>query len=261
MSSVSDSSSQSFLGPDYPYYKQIKNPTQLGMNDKGSNIGTNFTGLMDYVQLLVSGTSKASKTGKPLGNRFFLQTLGKCTAKDTGNVVPRFLYFDNIPQGRIPILSDALGTNMTSFRGLIPGVISGLNNFNPSAVTSALTAGVSPQCQNVTLQVVDENNQASQQTHYVATVDLENLDPCSFPGKVNLVTKKKCNEGFEQQNSNSSDNFQFSDLMKSTNIFVSVAILFLLFFFMYLSFTTILYDIKTGLEILDQLQKRKKKKN
>lgn len=27
---------ESLLGPDYPYWKNIKNPEQLGMSDKGS---------------------------------------------------------------------------------------------------------------------------------------------------------------------------------------------------------------------------------
>lgn len=193
---MSASAASDFLGPDYPYYKQIKNPSELGMNDKGNNIATNFTGLIDYVQVLVSGTSKASKTGKPLGNRFFLPTMGKCMAKDTNEVVPRFLYFDNIPQGRIPILSDALGTNMKSFRGLIPGVISDLNNFNPASIYDSLSSGIHPECQNVTMQVIDASNNVTNETHYVATVDLAHLDPCSFPGKTNLVTKAKCSESF-----------------------------------------------------------------
>jgi hypothetical protein len=228
-------SSVSFLGPEYAYYKQIKNPSELGMNAKGSNIATNFTGLIDYVQVLVSGTSKASKTGKPLGNRFFLPTLGKCKAKDTGNIVERFLYFDNIPQGRIPILSDVLGTNMKSFRGLIPGVISNLNNFNPASVADSLSAGINPECQNVTLQVVDENNNITNETHYVATVDLAYLDPCSFPGRVNLVTKKKCSEGFNASQSSQED-IKLQNLFSINKIFallISIFIFFLFFFSFY----------------------------
>ena len=73
------------LGPTYPYYKNIKTPSQIGMSDKGTiqQMGKNVNGLVQYVQLLVTGKSKASATGRPLGNKFFLQTGAKCAAIDS----------------------------------------------------------------------------------------------------------------------------------------------------------------------------------
>ena len=64
------------LGPTYPYYDNIKSPSQLGMGDKGTikQMTKDIDGLIDYVEVLVSGKSKASATGQPLGNKFFLQT-------------------------------------------------------------------------------------------------------------------------------------------------------------------------------------------
>ena len=61
------------LGPTYPYYKNIKSPSQIGMSDKGTiqQMSNNVNGLINYVELLVSGGGKASATGKPLGNKFF----------------------------------------------------------------------------------------------------------------------------------------------------------------------------------------------
>ena len=61
------------LGPSYPYYQNIKSPSQIGMSDKGtmSALGKDIDGLIQYVELLVQGNSSASKTGQPLGNKFF----------------------------------------------------------------------------------------------------------------------------------------------------------------------------------------------
>lgn len=61
------------IGPDYPYYKNIKSPSQIGMSSDGNlaALGRDVNGLISYVELLVSGGGKASATGKPLGNKFF----------------------------------------------------------------------------------------------------------------------------------------------------------------------------------------------
>ena len=64
------------LGPDYEYWKQIRTPKQLGMSSKGSisAISRDVAGLIDYTEVLVSGRGRASATGGPLGNKFFLKT-------------------------------------------------------------------------------------------------------------------------------------------------------------------------------------------
>ena len=70
----------SFLGPSYDYWKNVKQPSQMGMSSEGTlnALATNVDGLLSYVQVLVTGGGNASKTGKPLGNKFFLKTNGKC---------------------------------------------------------------------------------------------------------------------------------------------------------------------------------------
>ena len=73
--------SEAFTGTSYPYYKYINSPSKMGMSGKGSlnALGKDIDGLMNYVQLLVEGTGGASATGQPLGNKYFLKTMGKCT--------------------------------------------------------------------------------------------------------------------------------------------------------------------------------------
>ena len=98
------------LGPTYPYYTNIKTPKEIGMSDKGTikQMSKDIEGLIQYVELLVTGKSKASSTGKPLGNKFFLKTGAKCGAIDsctdpndpsTCQKVDRYMYINNIPEG------------------------------------------------------------------------------------------------------------------------------------------------------------------
>ena len=158
---------------DYPYYKYIKSPEQLGMSDKGTlvQMGKDINGLISYTELLVSGKSKASKTGQPLGNRFFKNTGGQC--KDsTGTAQDRYIYINNIPDGSIPFISSGMGIKFDSFRGLIPGVIGNIAALNPAALLNAFVAGTTPECKQITMQTIDNNNIKGSETHYVATVDI-----------------------------------------------------------------------------------------
>lgn len=71
----------SLLGESYDYWKSIKQPKEMGMSPDFSldALATNVDGLISYVEVLISGTGNASVTGKPLGNKFFLPTSGKCS--------------------------------------------------------------------------------------------------------------------------------------------------------------------------------------
>ena len=71
----------SFLGPSYDYWKSVKQPKEMGMSPGFSlrTLATNVDGLLSYVEVLVTGGGNASVTGKPLGNKFFLKTTGKCS--------------------------------------------------------------------------------------------------------------------------------------------------------------------------------------
>jgi hypothetical protein len=190
------------LGPTYPYYKNIKTPSEIGMSDKGTikQMGKNIDGLIDYVELLVTGKSKASSTGGPLGNKFFLKTGGKCVDAATNNQVDRYIYINNMPQGNIPFISNGLGVNFSEFKGLIPGAMGNLNVLNPFAILQSFLSGATPPCQELTMETIDINNNKSSETHFVTTTDIKNIDPCSFPNKTNPVTNVKCKESFESIN-------------------------------------------------------------
>jgi hypothetical protein len=194
---------EQLLGPTYPYYKNIKSPGEIGMSDKGTiqQMGKDINGLIQYVELLVSGKSKASVTGGPLGNKLFLKTGAKCmpidTCKDkndpsTCGQTDRYIYIDNVPSGNIPFISSGLGVNFSEFKGLIPGAMGNLNVLNPFSIMNAFSSGSTPPCQEITMQTIDINNNKSSETHYVTLADIKSIDPCVFPTNINPVTGAKC---------------------------------------------------------------------
>jgi len=199
------------LGPTYPYYKNIKTPTEIGMSDKGTiqQMAKDVEGLIEYVELLVTGDSKASATGGPLGNKFFLKTGGKCAAIDsctdpknasTCKQVDRYIYVDNVPSGNIPFISSGMGVNFSEFKGLIPGAMGNLNVLNPFAILRAFLSGSTPPCQQITMQTITTDNVKSSETNYVTLADIQNMDPCIFSNRKNPITGQQCRETFQTNN-------------------------------------------------------------
>lgn len=182
---------EKLLGPDYDYVNKIKTPDDLGLSDKGdlSTLIKDVDGLLEYTEVLVTGGG-ASKVGGPLGNKFFLETGQTCKDVDTGQEVSRSIYINNVPNGSIPFITSAYGVKFEEFEGLIPGAIGNTSALNPFAMMQSFLAGGVPDCRSVTMEVVDNNNQRNNETHYVTLVDI-------------------ANEGFENRcgsNSNSNSN-------------------------------------------------------
>jgi hypothetical protein len=193
---------------DYPYYKYIKSPTQMGMNSKGKNITKNFKGLMSYVGIIMYGKSKASSTGQPLGNRVFLKAPSKCKDVSNNTIVDRYLYIDNIPNGKLQFdvdMTDSVskdeagnttmeeGTTLDiGFKGLVPGILQDVTKINPITLFKELEDDTYPPCTNVTLDTMNNKNIAGAATHYVSNRDLKWVDSCFFADNYNPVTKVKC---------------------------------------------------------------------
>ena len=190
---------EELLGPDYQYWKNINNPKEIGMTNEGSisSIAKDVAGLMSYAEVLVTGGGTASKTGRPLGNKFFLKTGATCKDVKTSNMVDRYVYINNVPDGSIPFISGAMGTNFSEFKGLIPGTLSNLSAINPMTIFQSFMSGATPDCQELTMQTIDVANHSSTESHFVTLTDIQNMDPCQFPNQKNPVTKQKCKETFE----------------------------------------------------------------
>ena len=205
---------EKLLGPTYPYYKNIKTPSQIGMSDKGTlqALGNDINGLINYVKVLVEGKGIASTTGQPLGNKFFLKTGAKCLDKQTNKEVDRYIYVNNVPDGSIPIVSQGLGVNFSDFRGLIPGAIGNLNVLNPYAIMQSFLSGSTPPCQKLTMQTIDNNNRKSSETHYVTLVDIQNMNPCSFQNNKNPITGKSCKQAFQNITNDTDDQLKIDQI-------------------------------------------------
>jgi hypothetical protein len=200
---------EKYLGPTYKYYNNIKTPKEIGMSGDGNldTLAKDIDGLIQYVSLLVSGNSRASATGGPLGNKFFLPTGAKCAATNrcanpsdpaSCEKVERYIYVNNVPSGNIPFISQGLGVNFSEFKGLIPGTMSNLNVLNPMTLMQSFLSGSTPPCQEITMETITPDNIKSSETHYVTVVDIKNMDPCSFTknGNKNPLTGQTCRETF-----------------------------------------------------------------
>jgi hypothetical protein len=257
----------SLIGPSYDYWKSIKQPSEMGMSP-GFSLGalaSNVDGLLSYVEVLISGTGNASVTGKPLGNKFFLKTTGKCSEttaaqwkkerdedeawdkayEEIGNkegakqitedeatklknalndqkkqrdearakdkkIVDRWIYVNNIPDGSIPfIASGADGRTFNDLRGLIPGALGNLGALSPVQLFNGFTAGTYPDCAEISLQTVDNDNVRRSEKRHVALVEMAEMNPCQFPGRVNPASGKSCSnsgEGFNAMGAQTIDN-------------------------------------------------------
>jgi hypothetical protein len=185
---------ESLLGPDYKYYDYINSPENMGMSADGSMsaITKDVAGLINYVTLLSSGGGPASKTGEPLGNKFFLETGATCKNKASGEDVTRSLYINNVPDGSIPFISAGTGVRVDSLKGLIPGTLSNLAQINPMQIFGAFMEGSEPECQSITMETINVNNEKKYETGYVTINDIKNMNPKWFPDNKNPVTS----EGF-----------------------------------------------------------------
>jgi len=190
---------QELLGPDYKYHQQIKDPKSIGMNENGSlpQIARNVRGMINYTEVLVTGGGAASKTGGPIGPKFFLKTGAKCKDVKTGKDVTRYIYQDYVPKGNIPFISSGMGGNFGSFKGLIPGTLSNVNDLNPFSIFGAFTSGTNPKCRELSMPTIDNNNRRGSETHHVTDYDIKNMDACSFGNKTNPVSGARCKEFFD----------------------------------------------------------------
>lgn len=228
---------------NYKYGAFINSPTEMGMKGETSGwgldtIGTNFGGLISYIQLLVTGTSEASKAAaidypvsglrysQPLGNAYAFKTGFKCT-DSTGKLQDAVAYINNVPLGNIPFISSFMGVgDVSELRGLLPGIFENFNGFNPMIIVDSLDISNGERC-NIDVETnlaysLPLTNINEDGTDYRSGVEpvsysqlymfdnmVSEIDPCVFRGsdgtpgsRTNPVTNKRCKESFSNINSN-----------------------------------------------------------
>lgn len=183
---------KSTLGQNYQYAQFIKTPNQLGMKGTGAALGDNIKGITNYIDLLIYGNGGASTSPqRPLGNRYFMNTGGKCTNTD-GAQVARSIYINNVPSSKGLTFLQDLGLKTSSLRGLIPGMMEDITKLNPASIAAAFTESPSPGCTSIYMNTVDENNKSGTSSGFVVNGEINDIDPCAFVSRKNPITNEPC---------------------------------------------------------------------
>ena len=196
---------EDFTGPDYRYQDFIKTPKEQGMSGAGNftTLGKNIAGILNYSRILTKGDGGARIGRRPLGNKFFLKTAGKCAparntgrrcdqkticptsaptcyknqcwaVKRKGQTAKRYLFVDNTTKGKLPFIRGE-----HSFRGMVPGMIENIMEMNPLEVLTAFGQEAVPLCKKVRSEVTKATKRRGRnhyyhrnETHHVALKDL-----------------------------------------------------------------------------------------
>ena len=68
-------------------------------------------------------------------------------------------------------------------------------------IFQAFMSGSQPECEEITLETIDVNNNRGTETRHVTTTDLKNMNPCDFNPQYNKnpVTGQVCREAFSNR--------------------------------------------------------------
>jgi hypothetical protein len=188
---VSPAQSASFMGPDYSYADNVPGPSSLGVGSNGtfSQVYSNLNAVQTYVKGLISGDP-------PLGNQYFINTGGVCTASD-GSTQPRWNYINNIPGGGSPPAGiQDLAFLSNDMRGIIPGIVQDVEGLNPYYLFSALTSDGTPTCECYKCPVT-----AGSDTYFLTP----DLSPDFDPDLCTQVDVSQCKSGGSESFSNMSE--------------------------------------------------------
>lgn len=238
MSNLEDSD-DSYLGESLNYAGFIRPPTDSTMQftdgGKRKELAHNINGINAYIDLLISGDSKASKRmsqdGKylPLGGKYFMKTILKCKDVDSGSEVDRYVYMNNVPTGRLPFTT---GTE-TSYKGIVPGMMGNIEKMSPFEMIDELFSSSVPKCKKVSLEIVSNTSDSGQEkARHVSLDDLQTIldrkeHINSYTDEVAFSQNELNNwkEGFENQfalDSRLTDMYFISLLMLSFYIFYCI---------------------------------------
>lgn len=182
-------------GPlEYNYLTKIKDPSDSGATTDGTlaALGKDVTVLWNYSDILwnssVNNNSNLKTNNRSLGDAYFYKTDQQCK----GTTENRYIYIDNVPKG---VLNGA--------KGLLPGAIEDLGALMPTRYLADLIP-TQPDCLNVSLEVIDDNENAVIESHYMALNDVKFIDACSFPDRTNPAYDSSnplhsCQQGFKNK--------------------------------------------------------------
>ena len=187
-------------GQMFPFYKKVSTPNELGISPDGNKIESNVKLLKSYDDILISGSNG------PLGNKYFAPTGGKCRDVVTNKLVHRSIYINNVQDVSAPFVNNVSGEEYTQYKGLIPSIITDINEINPYNLYQAFTMGSEPSCRLINMDTIsaDGTKSTEPQHGYVTDIDIQTMNACWFPNKINPLTEATCKESFSNID-NSSD--------------------------------------------------------
>jgi hypothetical protein len=134
--------STDILGPAYSYSDNIPGPGSLGVGSDGSfgQLFTNLGAANKYVKIMITGDPQ-------LGDAFFINTGGTCTAPDASTQA-RMNFINNRITGQelVPQGLSELSFLSSNLNGLIPGVVGDIEGLDPLYLFSAMAADGTPAC-------------------------------------------------------------------------------------------------------------------
>jgi len=179
------------MGPSYSYADNIQGPSSMGVGSDGtfSQVGRNTGAVVNYVKYMISGPA--------LGNQYFVNTGGVCTAPDK-STQPRYNYINNLTSGAdlLPLsIRQDLGGIASDFNGLVPGMLEDVEGLNPVSLFSALAADSQPTCECYTCPT-----SAGNKSYFLNTSLSPDYDPAiCTPADVSVCAKGT--EGFTERGS------------------------------------------------------------
>lgn len=109
--------------------------------------------------------------------------------KETEELVTRYVYLNNIPDGQIPFMGAA--TKGVMPKGLVPGVFKNIAGLNPIPIIKSFTESSTPDCTAISVSIVDTDNTNRIQVAHVANSEIKDIDPCVFAPSGREVKKSK----------------------------------------------------------------------
>lgn len=201
------------LAPAYSYADKIKNPSDVlddyinkdpdsykfGLvditdEDDFKGLEKSVGAMVSYMVLNIEGNSSGENVLKGnvnnLGNKFFLKTYLKCKDVKTKKEVDRHIYINNIPTGRYKLTGGA----KTNLKGLIPGIVSNLESFNPFDAIKELIGSPTPDCVKLKLETIDNTNKTKPMEAYISLDDLKDMKKYDMH-----LTRKNNNEQYTDE--------------------------------------------------------------
>ena len=122
-------------------------------------VGRNVGGLFKYASSMVynPGNAISKACRQKLGNKYLQKTGTQCKDVNTGELVDRHVYINNMDT--INVITGR-SSNSGSSGGILPAAVSSVTRIDPVGLLSAITEDATPDCKKVKVQchVLNENN-------------------------------------------------------------------------------------------------------